>query len=310
MPTEPHITLLGPQRTPRLDEVVASLGLHGPFATVNAGWQEREPEDELLDSMLGGRSHNLHLWRRMQQLWEADPEFAEADRERRDVLEEMQQLYLQGLDHAMAAITELHQHTPRNAWVMETALADTERIVRDLDARHLERVAEVHAEFWSRTTPHERAELAEAREAIAVELSEVEAVVIPGGHVGVLLGALHLFNIVPALGVPVVAWGAGAMALTERVVLFHDRAAHGPAVAEVFAPGLGLVKETVALPSARERLDLANHDRMAILARRFAPSRCLLLDAGAQVHVGADGRLPAGATVIGPAGSAQPLEAA
>jgi hypothetical protein len=110
--------------------------------------------------------------------------------------------------------------------------------------------------------------------------------------------------------VPVGAWCAGAMALTERVVLFHDRAAHGPAVAEVFAPGLGLVKETVALPSARERLDLANHDRMAILARRFAPSRCLLLDAGAQVHVGADGRLPAGATVIGPAGSAQPLEAA
>ncbi len=172
MPPEPHVTLLGPQRTPRLDQVVDSLGLQGPFATINAGWQEREPEDELLDTMLGGRSRNLRLWHRMQQLWDADPAFAEADRERRGVLEEMQQLYLLGLDHAMGAITGLYRHTPRNAWVMQTALEDTEHIVREMDARHLERVAEVHAEFWARTRPHDRPDLAEAREAIAHELSD------------------------------------------------------------------------------------------------------------------------------------------
>lgn len=310
MPPEPHVTLLGPQRTPRLDQVVDFLGLQGPIATINAGWQEREPEDELLDAMLGGRSRNLRLWQRMQQLWEADPSFAEADRERRGVLEEMQQLYLLGLDHAMGAITELYRHTPRNAWVMQTALEDTEHIMREMDARHLERVAEVYAEFWARTRPHERPELAEARETIAHELSDAEAVVIPGGHVGVLLGALHLFNIAPALDRPVIAWGAGAMALTERVVLFHDRAAHGPAVAETFSAGLGLVKQTVALPSARDRLDLTDPVRMAIWARRFAPARCLLLDAGTQVHIPWDGHLPAGAPVIGPDGSLTTTEAA
>ena len=47
--------LLGPQRRPTLDAVVRSLGLPGPFATVTAGWQEREPDDGELRALLGGR---------------------------------------------------------------------------------------------------------------------------------------------------------------------------------------------------------------------------------------------------------------
>lgn len=310
MPAEGQITLLGPQRSPRLDQVVAEQELTGPFATINAGWQEREPEDELLDSLLGGASVNLRLWHRMQQVWEADPEFAEADRQRRLVLEEMQQLYLLGLDHAMAAIGEISQHPPRDPSVLSLALQDAEHIVRDLDARHLRRVAGLYDDFWARTEPHARPAVAEARELVARDLDGVEAVVITGGHVGVLLGALHLFNVAPALARPVIAWGAGAMALTERVVLFHDRAAHGPAVAETYAAGLGLVKETVALPSPSERLDLADAARMAILHRRFDPAHALLLEAGTQVHVDRDGLLPAGAPVLGPDGTATTTEAA
>lgn len=308
MPADAHVTLLGPQRTPRLDQVVATLGLTGPFATINAGWQEREPDDELLDSMLGGRSINLRLWHRMQQVWEADPAFAEADLRRRLVLEEMQELYLLGLDHAMAAITEISRHHPRDPSVTGTALDDAEQIVRDMDARHLVRVQEVYDAFWDATSPHDRPAVAQARELVEAELADVEAVVVTGGHVGVLLGALHLFNIAPALVKPVIAWGAGAMALTERVVLFHDRAAHGPAIAETYAAGIGVIKAAVALPSARERLDLGDAERMARLHRRFAPARALLLDAGAQVHVGRDGRLPEGAPVLGADGSPATLE--
>lgn len=310
MPTDSQVTLLGPQRTPQLDKVVEALGLTGPFATVTAGWRDREPDDALLDSLLGGRSVNLRLWQRMQQIWEADPELAEADQQRRRTLEEMQQLYLLGLDHAMAAVSDLRRHTPRDPAVMTTALADAEQIVRDMDARHLSRVAMAYEEFWQRTQPHSRTAVAEARALVAQELDGVEAVVLTGGHVGVLLGALHLFNVAPALSKPVIAWGAGTMALTERVVLFHDRSAHGRAVAETFAAGLGLVKDTIALPSARERLDLGNDFRMAILHRRFAPARCLLLDAGARVRVGRDGRLPAGSPVIGADGTPTVLAAA
>ena len=53
--------LLGPQRRPTLDSAVRSLGLAGPFATVTAGWQEREPDDRELSAILGGRDVNVGL---------------------------------------------------------------------------------------------------------------------------------------------------------------------------------------------------------------------------------------------------------
>lgn len=299
MALDAHITLLGPQRQPRLAQVVASLGLSDArFAMINAGWREREPDDELLSEALGGNTLNPRLWHRMQQVWENDPELAQADRDRRQVLEEMQELYLQRLDHAISALATLLQHTPRHPGVLTDAVRDAEADVRGMDARHLARVEEAYAQFWDQWKPHERDSTARAREEVAADLAQAQAVVLTGGHVGVLMGAMHLFNIAPALEVPLIAWGAGAMVLTDRVVLFHDRAAHGPAIAEVYGNGLGLVKQTVALPSPRERLDLSNHSRMGLLARRFAPNKALLLDSGMQVHIGYDGEVPAEASVL------------
>ncbi|MGB3829350.1 MAG: hypothetical protein WA962_11295 [Ornithinimicrobium sp.] len=303
-----HITLLGPQRTPRLGQVIASLGLgDARFATINAGWREREPDDELLSQTIGGNTINPRLWHRMQQVWEEDPELAQADQDRRQVLDEMHELYLMGLDHALSALKELLAHAPRHPGVRDMAVRDAEEIVREMDARHLDRVEAEYARFWDQWKPHERDSTARAREEIKAELSQAQAVILTGGHVGVLMGAMHLFNIAPALDVPLIAWGAGAMALTERVVLFHDRAAHGPAIAEVYRRGLGLVRHTVALPSAWERLDVSNHTRMGLLARRFDPAHSLLLDAGVQVHIGYDGVLPPGSPVLAEDGSAMVL---
>lgn len=296
--TVPSITLLGPQRDPQVDQVIAGLGITGRVALVNAGWQEREPDDELLLSQVGGDAVNLKLWQRMQEVWEVDPEFAAADRSRRQVLEEMQDLYLLGLGHVDDAIGSLLSHRARSEAVHRTAIKDVERIMREMDERHLARVSEVHAEFWAAWRPHERLAVAAFRERIAEELAEARAVVITGGHVGVLTGALHLFNVAPRIQVPVIAWGAGAMALTDRIVLFHDRAAHGPSLPEVFSAGVGLLHDVVVYPNARERLDLGNQMRMGMMARRFAPAVSLLLDRRARVQVGADGVLPAGPAVL------------
>lgn len=294
-----HITLLGPQRTPHLAQVVASLGLRDArFATINAGWREREPDDALLCETLGGNTLNPRLWHRMQRVWEEDPELAQADQDRRRVLEEMQQLYLMGLDHALSALKELLRHTPRHPDVLDLAVLDAEEIVRQMDSRHIQRVEAEYAEFWHTWKPHERESTAAARAEIAHQLSQVQGIIVTGGHVGVLMGAMNLFNIAPALDVPIIAWGAGAMVLTERVVLFHDRAAHGPAIAEVYRSGLGLVRHTVALPSPSDRLDVSNARRLGLLSRRFHPAHSLLLDAGAQVHIGYDGELPPTAPVL------------
>ena len=60
---------------------------------------------------------------------------------------------------------------------------------------------------------------------------------------------------------PVVAWSAGAMALTSKVVLFHDYAPRGSHEAEVFDRGLGRVPGVIALPHARRRLRLEDRAR-------------------------------------------------
>jgi hypothetical protein len=284
-----RVVLLGPQRfRPTVGEVVRSLGVQGPITTVTAGWQEREAEDAELVGLLDGRGVNLELYRRWLDVYDRDPEFGAADRHRRDVLDELQAVYLVGLRHAMAAVAELRRHGGDPA-VWSVAADDAVAVVRTLDARHLERVREVHDEFHAAWPPHERPVVAEHRAAIAGALASAGALAVGGGHVGVLLACLHLFNVAAAVGDrPVVAWSAGAMAMTDTVVLFHDHAAHGQGYAEVFEAGLGLVHGVVALPHARRRLRLGDRRHMALLARRFAPAVGLVLDDGARYEVGRD----------------------
>jgi peptidase E len=112
-------------------------------------------------------------------------------------------------------------------------------------------------------------------------------VAITGGHVAVLLNRLRFFGVDRALtdrfhaGGNIVAWSAGAMVLTERVVLFYDDPPDGPTHPEILDRGLGLVKDVVLLPHARQRLRLDDRDRVALLAQRFGPTACLGLENGA-----------------------------
>jgi hypothetical protein len=277
--------------------VVRSLGLTGPFATVTAGWQERETEDGELDQLLGGRSVNLRLYARWNEVADRDPEFATATVRRREILAELAELYLIRLDQAANAVFALLKRggTPS---VLEPVLEEAEQAVRDLDTAHCARVDEVHSEFYAAFPPHEREAVMAARTGVAATLAGCSAFVMTGGHVGVLTEVLHLFNLAAMLDLPIVTWSAGAMALTERIVLFHDRSAHGPASAEVYEQGLGLVKGVVALPAAHRRLHMEDQRRMSLFARRFAPARCLVLEAGDRVDLTPDGRLPRGAPVM------------
>ena len=102
---------------------------------------------------------------------------------------------------------------------------------------------------------------------------------------GVLADVLHLFNVAAALRSPVIAWSAGAMALAERIVLFHDRAPQGPGHPEVYASGLSVLRGIVPLPHARARLLLDDRPRMAVFASRFAPARCVLLESGTRMDI-------------------------
>jgi len=289
-----RIVLLGPQRRPTLQGVARSLGLSGPVATVTAGWQEREPDDGELGALLGGRAVNLALYRRWLDVRDRDPEYSAGERRLAGVLAELQEVYLLRLDYAMQAVYAVRRRSSS-----PDALVEAVEAVRELDAAHLSRVNGARGEFFARLVPHERPVIAEHRAEVSAVLAEAAALVVTGGHVGVLAEVLHLFNIAAALnGAPVIAWSAGAMALADRIVLFGDRSPRGPGHAEVYGSGLSLLRDVVLLPHARARLLLDDTPRMAVLARRFAPARCVPLEAGTRIDVSADGAWPPGIRTI------------
>jgi hypothetical protein len=304
------IWLLGPQRRPTMQHVVRELDPHAPVATVTAGWQERESADSELQDLLGGRGVNLALYARWLDVHDQDREYANAEREHDAAVAELRQLYLAQLDHALQAAYAVAQGKEGRPRFRAAALGDALEVVRLVDQQHLVRVREANHAFYAAWPPDERPVLARHREEVRRILQGAQAVAVAGGYVGELIKVLHLFRVEPHLPHLVIAWSAGAMALSERVVLFHDYVPHGVAQTEVLGEGLGVVRDLVPLPHVRRRLRLDDPVRMSALARRFSPARCLVLDDGVRVRLEPDGQLPYGARVITEGGQVTALEAA
>jgi hypothetical protein len=258
------ITVLGPQRRPTVGPVPGAV-------TITAGWREREGDDAELDGVLGGGTVNLRLHARWLDVLDTDPELANAEVNHRAVLEELQDLYALQVRYADRAAAEIRRSSSRPR-TRNAALSDGEETLRLLDAQHLARVAAARADFEQAWRPAERDAVARHRAQVAELLGDSRTLVVTGGHVGVVLHVLQLFGVRPRGDV--LAWSAGAMALTDRVVLFPD------ARAEVYAHGLGLLPDTVLLPHARRRLPMDDPARLGALARRFAPARCVVLEDG------------------------------
>jgi hypothetical protein len=272
------------------------LAVDGPVAVVTAGWQEREGEVDELREHLGRPVINLELYRRLERVFADDPELSQAHRARQKRLRAMQRLYRYRLDFALEPARELLRR------VGDPELLEPEReaaieTLRSLDARQLERIREVHAEFERRHAPARRPAMKRQRLELAGLLEKAKAVAVAGGHVAVLLNRMRLFAIETLFGeLPVFAWSAGAMALSERVVLFHDSPPQGMGNPEVLDVGLALFPDVVVLPHARHRLRLEDPARIEILARRFGPAACVPFEPGSPAIRWQDGRwiLPAG----------------
>jgi hypothetical protein len=84
-----------------------------------------------------------------------------------------------------------------------------------------------------------------------------------------------------ASGTALVAWSAGAMSLTDRIVLFYDDPPEGKGHAEMFDVGMGIVQGVRLFPHARQRLRTQNPARMARLVQRLSPAAVVAMEAGA-----------------------------
>lgn len=286
----PELVLLGPQRLrPTVAEALAALGTKGRVAAITAGWRDRESEDDELRQHLGGRAVNLGLYRRAEELFADDQRLFAGHRHRQDSLREAQRIYRRRLSHTLAAARELLAD-PGDSPLLDAARRGAIADVRRLDATHLETVRDIHRRFRREVRPDRRAGLRRQRAELSKLLAGCEALAIAGGHVAVLLNRLRLFDILYlAATKPIVAWSAGAMALAERVVVFHDSPPQGAGDAEVLETGLGRLRGLLPFPHARRRLKLADPLRVALLARRFAPSVCVALDEGDRLTLRQDG---------------------
>ncbi len=294
----PTRILLGPQRPVRnLGEAVQAAGLpEGPLAVISAGWQEAEGDIDDVQQLVGRPVAELGLWSRAETVFATEPQLAAAYRSRQDRLQAQQRLYRQRLKQlAIAARQTLRAEGDAELVGPEQRHAIAQ--LRALDRHHLRRTQVLHAEFGAAFDPAQHSLLAEHRAEIIDQIRATSGVVITGGNVVVLLNRLRLFGVCELLEVvPVIGWSAGAMVLAHRVVLFHDRAPQGRRDAEVLGAGLGLVRGHVVLPDAKHRLRKRDRLRMTLLARRFSPDTCAVLDSSAALQL-------AGSRVVAAAGA-------
>jgi hypothetical protein len=279
------VLILGPQfRSPNLRDALARAGLSGPIVTITAGWQEREGELGALEGHLDQPVRDLRLYERAEAVFNQDAELHETHRMRQADLRRLQELYRARLSHAKTATRELFAMND-DSDLMRDARHAALSAIRRLDAEHLKAIGRIHARWDARLGVRTRPMLARQLAELEHLIDKAGIVCLAGGHVAVLLNRLRLFGLERLLrSRPVVAWSAGAMAISERIVLFHDHPPQGAGNAEIFEAGLGLVRDTVFLPHAASRLALGDRDRVSLLARRLSPAACVTLDDGSLLH--------------------------
>ncbi len=278
------IVLLGPQSDyTEVGSVLDELEVEGRIAVVTAGWQENESEDAALVAALRRPAINLTLHARSERAHLEQPSFAKASARRQAHLTHLHQFYrirLEGVDEAAHSIGVRHVD-PELLREQQTVTVEQ---FRHLDQDHLQRCQATWDAFSAEWPAAEQPAIARERAAIAAQINRCSAVVIAGGHVAVLLNRLRLFDVLGAVGTrPIIAWSAGAMALTDRIVLFHDSPPFGKNLSQLFDVGLGLANGVVVLPDLTRRVHTEKRDAIARFTQRMAPAECLGLDPGARL---------------------------
>lgn len=277
--------LFGPQRpVSNLRDAFASGDIPAaPVGVVSAGWQEAEGDFDELADLVPRPLVNLDLYARAEAVFNADQALYLAYRERQDRLQALQGLYRLRLRQMMLAARKIrHSGAPPDLVAAEQRHAVAQ--VRALDRHHLHRIETVYDKFAERISVNASSPLAEHVAAIGEAVAACPTVLLTGGNVMVLLNRLQLFDLRQALaGRHLVAWSAGAMVLSERVVLFHDSKPLGRRDAELLGAGLGILPGYIFLPDARRRLQARDTVRIGLFGGRFSPDRCVTLDNGASL---------------------------
>lgn len=277
-PSRP-ITLLGPQPNyASLKVALEQQAIDGPVALITAGWETDEQEDGELKQAIGVESINLNLFARTEQLFADDPELIQWLRDRQDELRHLRDAYNGRLNHLLRAAREIIRR--KEVLVdLESERESAIEMVRQLDRQYFVRTSQIVDRYEEQLQTAHRPQVIQHRQEIGEILNGVNAILISGGHVAIILNRLRIFGILemnPCL--PIVAWSGGAMALSDQIVFFHDSPPQGKGNPEVLRAGMGVFQDLLPLPDARARLRLKDRTRVKLFARRFGRYRCVILD--------------------------------
>lgn len=258
------------------------LGTATGVLAITAGRQEYEAEPGAEGIPPGAQ--DLHLYSRTEALFDAHPDLRAAHERLQGWVREAERYHRLRLDSAMRAADSLWRETSDSATLREHR-AQTIRQLRTLDRQHLRQIASVRERFQRSLNLELVNLIAVSRAEMVREIRGATTLVIAGGHVTVLLNRLLLFDLARELASSrVIAWGAGAMACTERVLLFDDRGPLGPRIPEFLGNGLRIGRGAVILPGARQRMMLSDKARIGILCRRLSPASGLIIDSDGYVR--------------------------
>jgi len=263
-----------------VDRLVKQFHEGGAIAAITCGWRDREDEDDALRRALGVEMINLRLRWRKQQVFERDPELAEAHRQRQKKLRHKQDFYRIRLEYALAAHDIIRsRNAPEDVEAQEQEASLN--ALKTLDQYHVDDCADIHQRFEMETSLATRPEVVRHREELREILSRCRSLAIAGGHVATIYNRLAFFGLTDALdGHTVFAWSAGAMAICDRIVLYHDSPPQGSGASQVLSRGVGWVPNLVFLPEPEKRLR-RDPNRVSVLASRFRPARTFAVPTGA-----------------------------
>lgn len=313
------LLLLGPQRpSPNLSSALERVGGDGPVVTITAGWRLDECELAALHAAIGPDAQNLPLYEWFEEAMVQMPDTRAMYKERQGQLKRLKRVYRERMHRALDAVRALMVDRDNSPEILAPQLDWALDDVRRIDQQFIDQSRAIVQAYPEVGRPWELEAVAERRAQSAALLSSARAVVIAGGHVAVLRNRMMFFGVHQQLfqawaqQTGVVAWGAGAMLLTDRIVLFYDDPPDGPSHPEILDTGLALLQDTVLLPDASKRLRLDEELRVALLAGRFQPDIAVGMENGAWLEV-EHGKLvqrgtPGSAVVLQADGRVVPLE--
>lgn len=280
-----QLFILGPQRPDiNLDQAFSGIESSRPIAVISAGWQEAENDIDSIASVIQRKLTDLRLYSHADELFKEDDLLRDQYRRRQDRLQELQRVHRIRLRQSLIAARRLLR-AEGDAQILRHEQRHAISQLRSLDRHHAKSIAAIHAEFDQLLQDRPSDQLERKTRQIADAVADSDVVLITGGNVAVLVNRLRLFGVKDMLrDKTIVAWSAGAMALTDHVVLFHDKTPLENRDAELLDCGLGIIPGVVLLPNARHRLRRNDRVRIGLFSRRFAPAASLTLDNGAMLH--------------------------